>query len=260
MRTHFFASPVGFLVRQLYKLLVVLPYQVLLRLYESLFRPRRALRALTPYCFIISSVIYALPDKKVSHGGIRSTFNPEERARQTAQTIASIRRFAPEATIVLIEGGRQTALPHNLEKLADQYVYAGASRWVRLACDSTTKSLGEVAILLYGMSRLRWQADYYFKISGRYQLTPHFKTQDWKDGALTFYSLRADFLSTRLYGIPGALFYRWRHALLAGLPLNLIDYAVENTLLKTIPSRLRRTLARVGVTGVSASTNEVIEE
>jgi hypothetical protein len=161
---------------------------------------------------------------------------------------------------VQVEGGLKSTLPFGLEQQPDLFLYVGDQKLVRLACDSKNKSLGEAMILLAAIKKLPWQAEYYFKISGRYYLNDRFNIAMWRHPMFMFYAIREDFLSTRLYGFYKNFFPLWRLALIRGLPLACIDYAIENTLSKFIPKKDIYKLTYLGVSGASGSSDDVIEE
>lgn len=255
-------NPLLFLLRQLYRVVFVFPFEVIVSL-VFFFIPREKANDKPPssFCFLITSVIYSQENKKVTYGGARSIFSPEERAEQTARTIATIRQKVPQAKIVLIEGGLRSDLPAGLTEMADQYLYLGDKKLVRWACDSTFKSLGEASMLLCAFKYLKRDADFYFKISGRYFLNDEFNLNDWNNGGFVFQFKQADYVSTRLYGFRKEMLNIWKYALIKGLPFSFIGYAIENTLAKFIPKKFTRRINRLGVTGLSATVkNDLIRE
>lgn len=257
-----FKNPVSFVVRQLYRVVLVAPYYLVVKGLTAIGLIGRLPTGLEPvkYCFFITSVIYPIPDKVVSYGGVRSGFSPEDRAAQTRQTIESIRRFVPGAKIILIEAGHKDKLPFAVETLADQYVYVGQDWLVRRACDSKVKSLGEVMMILAAAKKFKFVSEYYFKMSGRYYLNENFTLSDWHQAGVMFYPIRPDYYSTRLYGFSRQYYGAWKKMLWLGLPFNAIDYAIENTVTKAVSAKDLRTLTKLGVAGLSGSTREVIEE
>ena len=124
--------------------------------------------------FIITSVIN-FPKKKLSYSTVRSMYSPKEREQQTLQTINSIRKKVPGATIVLVEMGLKRNIDTALINAADQFIYVGSNWLVKWSCNSMHKGLGEAMGLLIASSRIKTGAVLYFKISGRYLLNNEFK-------------------------------------------------------------------------------------
>jgi|GEM_PF-1755575 hypothetical protein len=257
------AKPMFFVLRQLYRIFLILPFRFVIFLCSLFDKKEISLqesKLKTSYCFLVSSVIYSREKKLVSYGGVRSIFTPEERANQTLETIASIRKYLPTAKIVLVEAGLKGDLLGKLLGKADQYVYVGDKKLVRLSCDSKIKSLGEAMMLLYALPKLKYCAGFYFKMSGRYCLNEEFRLSDWQHKAFVFRYFRDDYACTRLYGFDGSLLKTWKYILLNGLPFNLIDYPIENTLTKFISRKSLVLLPRLGLSGVGASSNENIRD
>src|SRR3989344_7875980 len=103
-KNNFLSNPVSFLLRQVYRVFFVWPFQLVVMI-GSLFDQNKqsAGKEMVEYCFIITSVIYPKPGKQVQYNGIRSIFSPEERAEQTLRTVESIRLKVPGAKIILVE-------------------------------------------------------------------------------------------------------------------------------------------------------------
>lgn len=257
---NFLQNPIFFLLRQIYRLFVVLPFEMVVSLYACII-PKKSVSARQPesFYFLVTSVIYPVAGRNVTYGTTRSVFNAEERAAQTLVTIESIRRKVPGAKICLVEAGLKKDLPVHVSEKVDQYLYLGDKKIVRWACDSRFKSLGEAIMLLYANAHIPKSADFYFKISGRYFLDEDFDIQKWKDGLVLFYFLQHDYISTRLYGFRKEAFEIWRMALIKGLPFALIGYAIEHTLVSFIPKKYITKIENLGVTGMSAS-NTLMKE
>ncbi len=261
--SNFFKNPVSFLLRQVYRVVFILPFEIIVSIIFYLAVGKTRLKETNPnsFCFLITSVIYSKENKKVTYDGVRSIFSPEERTQQTAHTIKTIRKKVPQAKIVLIEGGLQSDLPAGLKEKSDQYLYLGDKKLVRWAVDSTFKSLGEVSMLLYALKRLDQDADFYFKISGRYFLNDEFNINDWKKGGFVLHFKQGDYISTRLYGFRKEMIKIWKYALIKGLPFSFIGYAIENTLAKFIPKKFTHRISGLGLTGLSATVkNDFIKE
>ncbi len=260
---NFFKNPIFFLLRQIYRIIIVIPFEALVTL-VWLFVPKKKLNLNEPksFCFLVTSVIYPKLDKKITYGSVRSVFDPEERAKQTLKTIESIRDKVPQAKIILIEAGLKRDLPFALNDKVDNFIYIGDKRTVRWACDSRFKSLGEAAMLLYVAETFKEKVDFYFKISGRYFLNENFNINEWRQGQFLFY-FRPDleeYISTRLYGFRNEMKMEWKLALIKGVPLSLIGYAIENTLVKFVPRKYIARVNRLGVTGVGASVKDLLVE
>ena len=259
---NFLSNPVFFLVRQLYRILFILPFEtVVSAVFVFISRKKPSDKQPSSFCFLVTSVIYPVSGKKVTYGSERSVFGPDDRAKQTLRTIESIRAKAPGATVVLIEAGLKGDLPYDLQNKVDQYLYLGDKKLVRWACDSRFKSLGETAMLLYAVKSLKQDADFYFKISGRYFLDDDFDINAWGEGQFILYFLedQDDYISTRLYGFRKEMKEQWARALIKGLPFSLIGYAIEHTLAKFIPKKYVYRIYKMGVTGISA-TNDIMKE
>lgn len=254
-------NSISFILRQIYRVFFVWPFQAGV-LVVSLFdrNKQSAGREMAEYCFIITSVIYPKQGKQIQYNAPRSIFSPEDRARQTQQTIDSIHSRVPGAKIILVESGLQEVLPFELAKKVDQYIYVGNKKLVRLSCDSKQKSLGEIMMLYYAMKSFKFTANFYFKISGRYFLNEEFNLNDWKQGGFVLQYIKEDYVCTRLYGFHQSVFGAWKYALLKGIPLTMVAYPIENTLAKYIPRNQVHRLARLGVSGVGASSNDIIKD
>lgn len=161
--------------------------------------------------FLITSVIQ-ISTNPWSYTPIRSVFSPEERFKQTLETIASIRTFHPTAKILLCECSNldETHTKILIEK-TDYFIQNYSDEKIRTIClGSIKKGQGE--------SWLTWKAIQYikeneiqfrrlFKISGRYQITQLFNASDYSDITFTF---RTPFenstaIPTFLYSVPFSL-------------------------------------------------------
>ncbi|MFA5062278.1 MAG: hypothetical protein WC526_03980 [Patescibacteria group bacterium] len=253
-------NAVSFLARQIYRVIFIWPFEAVafLIFYPAVRKSHVKETEPNDFCFLITSVIYSKENKKVTYGGARSIFSPQERAEQTAHTIETIRQRIPQAKVVLIEGGLKGDLPAGLRDMADQYLYLGDKKLVRRAVDSTFKSLGETMMLLSAIKQLNQTADFYFKISGRYCLDDEFNINDWRSGGFVIHFIQEDYVSTRLYGFRKEMLAMWKYALIKGLPFSFIGYAIENTLAKFLPAKWTRRINRLGVTGLSATVKDNI--
>lgn len=250
----------GFFGRQLFRIFVIIPWVLLVRLFgffRALFGVE--LNPSVPYVVFISSVIYPSMGKVVSFGAVRSTYTPEERLQHTKQTIVSVRQHLPGAHIVLVEGGLED-VASDLQSLVDTYLFLGKHWLVRWACDGKSKSLGEAVMLWFASRRVPVTAHFYYKVSGRYVLDETFDAKDWPIDGFSFLVLRSDFFSTRLYGFSNVMFNKWQEAVLMGMPYHLMDYPIENTLMRFVPKKFLHTMTHLGVSGLGGSSFDQIKE
>ena len=212
-------------------------------------------------CFIISSVIY-YKDKPLSYSQVRSYYTPVERASQTVRTIETIREKVPSAQIILFESGIKAELPCDLEKLVDHYLYIGDRSFVRRACDSPYKGLGEaVSILAIRKWLIKQPYDYFFKISGRYSLTDQFSIHQWGEQDCLYGRVyNNNSLSTRLYGLPRTMLNRWFRSLFLSIPFLLMNHCIESTLHRFIGKNKIHALPTLGVAGNVAPNAEFLDE
>lgn len=251
--------PFRFIGRQLYRVFIILPYEAVVGVVAWIVLSKNNTNTVAEVetCIFVTSLIY-VKDRKLTYG-VRSVFNAEKRAEQTLATIKSIRERAPAATIVLIEAGLREDIPAAVRAAADTYIYVGGSKLVRLACDSPFKSLGETVLLLAGYKALP-NAKRYFKMSGRYWLNNEFNQAAWQGDNFSFYYIRTDFISTRLYSFSIAAKRRWRFALIKSLPYLFLDYPIEFLLPKFVAAKYITKINRVGVSGLDGVTGAEIKE
>lgn len=254
------SHPLSFVLRQVYRVLFIWPFQLVVSVVEK-FSSNNFLKSGEPasYCFIITSVIYP-KQKELSYASTRSVYNPEERAEQTLKTIESIKAKVPGAKIVLVESGLRDNLPFDLAKKVDQYLYLGNNFFVRRACDSKFKSLGEAVMLLWAKKRVKFNADVFFKISGRYFLDENFDINSWQNDLFRFFYIREDYVSTRLYSFGKQMMLVWYFALIKGLPLLFLDYPIEHILPRFIPPKYIVLADKVGVMGADATSGKIVKE
>jgi hypothetical protein len=197
--------------------------------------------------FIVSSCIY-VAEKPLCYTETRSLFSAEERAEQTVNTIRSIREKVPSARILLVESGLEASLPAPLHQMADSYLYLGNKSVVREAADSLYKGIGEVVGLLLANRRIRsMQADYYFKMSGRYVLNDYFTPGNWTKMGFFAKKLRPDWTTTVLYGFSDEYYDDWRTALKKCIPLLLQEESLE----RALPMLAEFEISNIDVLGIS---------
>jgi hypothetical protein len=253
-------NPLAFIGRQLYRVFLIYPFQLIVTPIVLFFmrnKPNGQTKA--ERCFIITSVIYT-KEGIIQYNSPRTIFTPEKRAEQTVQTVQSIRQYAPGAKIILVESGMKEDLPFDLAKIVDQYIYVGNDRLVRWGCDSIYKSLGEIMMLLRALGRFTIQADFYFKISGRYYLNEEFDLSKWNQGDFVFQFIKENYICTRLYGFRATALNRWKKTLLNGILLTRIGYPIENILADYVPKKYVQRIIRLGVMGIGGSSNEIIRD
>ncbi|MBE1442907.1 hypothetical protein [Paenibacillus sp. OAS669] len=207
--------------------------------------------------FIVTSVIYFEPSP-LSYSKTRSRFTPEERLKQTMKTLESIRVIIPDAYIVLLELGTRDIQSKKILTIANRYIYLGGMKAVRHAVDSPHKGYGEAVGLLLAHRYIRsYPADYYYKFSGRYKLTRHFRLESWMNDGFTA-NISKGWMSTRLYGFSKKHYGNWRTALMKSLPSLKRGKAIE----KVLPIYMGKIgkIENLGISGVIAPWNIRIEE
>lgn len=209
-------------------------------------------------CFLITSVIY-FKNNPLSYTKTRSVFSSQERVIQTINTVSSIRKILPLATIILVESGLREELPEGLDSLVDKYVYLGNQTLVRLACDSRFKGIGEIVSLIYSSKYIPDNADMIFKISGRYYLNDRFDIKRWTGQYFMARKYDND-ISTRLYALTKVFLSRWRCALFLSLPFLLTGQSIERILSKLIPDNYIQVIKPIGVSGLGAAFGDQQED
>lgn len=208
-------------------------------------------------CFIISSVIY-FPSKPLSYIKTRSLFSALDRAKQTLETIRSIRSRFKDVKIILVESGLKRDLPYDLDKYADAYVYLGENHIVRWACDSKHKGLGEAISLIYAKKYIVNQSDFYFKISGRYFLTDNFNLNSWNNKCFNVKKYEQN-ISTRLYGFPCSSLKTWHSFLKKSIIYLVRGKSLEDSITKFLPKNTNF-IERIGVAGYVGIDGSFIDE
>ena len=204
---------------------------------------------------IIVSAIY-LKDKRLSYSSARSLFTPEERSGQTKNTIKSIREKIPGTKIILLESGLKKELPGNIVDLVDEYIYVGDKFFVRLACDSLFKGLGEIITILQLQKNILTDSDY-FKISGRYYLNDEFNLHNWEDGEFNFRFMKPKYISTVFYKFKGGSFNILKVSFLISIPFCFLNRSIENLIYRFIPNSKIKPVNRIGVSGLVAVNGEL---
>lgn len=188
--------------------------------------------------------------KPLSYTSVRSLYSPEERAVQTLQTVMSIRaHHSKECKIVVVELGLDKKIACDiLGAEADTILYLGDNSWVRWACDSKYKGIGEAVGLLAASSYLKDKAKFYFKVSGRYHLSHNYNEKFWDKKLFNFKRYNAD-VSTRLYGFPAEFYSCWQRALAKAIPFLMFGKQIESALPKFIPGKIINYMDDLGIEG-----------
>jgi len=176
---------------------------------------------------IIISVISPPTSKGFTYSKIRSRYSNMERAMQTELTINSIRKIFPESRICLVEGGSCNSEAERLMGKTDIYINAYQNALVRQTVSSKWKGLGEIALTLYGLWKLRGEdCESIVKISGRYRICE--KTKLNLSGAKKpQFRKVGNAFSTRLYMVPKCALYKFILALLLCVPFVLLNISLE---------------------------------
>jgi len=159
---------------------------------------------------IVSSTICPDFTAPLSFTATRSIYNTHERLQQTLETIESVRKFLPNAFILLADNSER--LPVHVSKLLETQV----NHLYRCFCKDTTsspyKSLGESKLLLNALNevrRLNLEFEYVFKLSGRYRLVDGFDVKRYcvSNRAVFYKKTQEDQVSTILYCVPKCLIH-----------------------------------------------------
>lgn len=208
--------------------------------------------------FIITSVIFP-SQKPLSYTPVRSFYTPDERVKQTIETIESIRLHYGDAFILLLEMGLKEDIPADLKSKVNKFIFIGNKKIVRWACDSKHKGLGEAVGLIAAKKALSCLGDYYFKISGRYFLTKNFNPEVWGNESFIVRKYGED-ISTRLYGFPKKLFSAWQMALWKSVPFLFAGQQIEHVLPRFLPQDHIQSIKVLGIAGTVAPNGEFLEE
>lgn len=131
----------------------------------------------------------------------RSVYSPEERRRQTIETIESIRSKVPTAKIMLVE-----CSDVSLASMVDYFVDLTLNDEVRRAClESHKKGFGEALLTKHALEYIfKNEIDFerLFKISGRYSLNYMFCSTSFSNTEFTFKKSSHDSISTVLFSVP----------------------------------------------------------
>lgn len=162
--------------------------------------------------FVVLSMINP-GEHPLSYTKVRSVFSAEQRFNQTLESIASIRKFMPKATILLVEcsilSQEQIAL---LQKSVDYFVYLVNDESIAHCILTEKKGQGEAYQTLCAVKYIQENKIPFrrlFKLSGRYSLNDEFKEQNFSLDVFTFkqrVQQSTPSHSTVLYSVPCELF------------------------------------------------------
>lgn len=207
---------------------------------------------------IITSVVH-YADNAFNYSTVRSTYSPEERLEQTIDTILSIKRYLPGASIYLVEGGTKD-IADKINILDVRYIYTGKNPLIRLTADSRYKGLGEVAIFITSLIQIKFRKnDFIMKISGRYLINANLNLGQWDAARFNFKSYDKSY-STRLYGFDSRFRLRYVLYLLGAIPGLLRGLSIEELLLRIIPNSLVNMVDNLGVEGLVGNYGNKIYE
>jgi hypothetical protein len=163
----------------------------------------------------ISSVIGVL-NEPLTYTKTRSVFTKEERFEQTLETIVSIRKYLPNAKILLVETsylneGEIEKIKANVDYFLNMIDDAAA----KMTClYSPKKGFGEAMQTKMAVQYLlenKISYTLFFKISGRYVFTEKFNRLEYSDTEYTFLNAANETpnsISTVVYSVP---FHRQCH-------------------------------------------------
>jgi len=117
-------------------------------------------------CIIVTSVVQTT-NKPLSYSETRSIYSHQQRFEQTLETIDSIRKYMPDAHILLIECSPPSDWMDALRSKVDQFINLEFNKSVN---NSLEKGLGEKILLLTAFSNLTEEYSNIYKITGRYVL------------------------------------------------------------------------------------------
>lgn len=131
---------------------------------------------------MIISVINTVA-RNLSYYPIRSIYTSEERYKQTLKTIESVKKYIPDAYIVLIEGSvLNTEMETGFKNMVNMYINYSTDKDVYNAVNDVHKSYAEGVTILKFLESNEFKnlnVENLFKISGRYYLTDSFDINEY---------------------------------------------------------------------------------
>lgn len=209
---------------------------------------------------IITSVIKC-SNKSVSYSKTRSVFAKEDRLKQTMDTIGSVRKYIPDAYIILLELGQQYEENIKIQKIVDQYIDFSNNNLIRFFVDGIFKGLGEAVGVIVGYMKINKSFDYYFKLSGRYILNNNFNIANFiskEPFSAKIYDKKV--MSTRLYFFKKEYLRYWFLKHIISIPFLLLNRSIERLLYIFINSKNINSVKTLGVTGYIGPNGQLIEE
>lgn len=194
---------------------------------------------------VVTSVIY-FANAKLSYSDKRSNYNPETRISQTIETINSIKKYIPNAKIILVESWLHKDIWSQIIDNVYKYIYIGDNKIVRMAVDSKRKWFGETIWLLFGIPKEETKNSIYMKFSGRYRVNEEFKISRFAEKWFTFLSKDKHY-STRCYAVSWWYYYIWKMFLILSLPFLLLNISIEKILYILIPNVLVNNTNKLGI-------------
>lgn len=158
-----------------------------------------------------------VPSEMPLASGRRSVFSPAQRCEQTIETVRSVRKYLPDATIFVCDNSKHLLKDSQL-KLKDAGAHHFYHQYAKQFSDSLWKAQTEAACGLIALQYLISQDllrrfDMILKISGRYCLNENFQLDRFTTPkCFSFWKSKtiADSISTVVYSFDVALVDAWR--------------------------------------------------
>lgn len=154
--------------------------------------------------FGISSIIDT-PNIPLNYSPVRSVFSRDERFEQTKYTIESIRKYCPDAKIIILECSNYETNKEQLDYLidnSDYFVNIWGKKELHQYIFSQSKTIG-ACVMYYQLINFiienKLLFDNYFFISGRYYLTDKFDFNLYKNSKIIQYLINNINTTTVLY-------------------------------------------------------------
>jgi hypothetical protein len=126
-------------------------------------------------CVLITSVVHTT-NNPLNYSETRSIYSHQERFEQTLETIESIKKYLPDANIMIVECSQNSSYIENLKSKVNHFLNLEFNESVNLKKE---KGEGEATLLLNALTFLKDKYDAIYKITGRYVLQPSFNKEDW---------------------------------------------------------------------------------
>lgn len=128
-------------------------------------------------CVLITSVIHTT-NAPLNYSHTRSIYSHQQRFEQMLETIESVRKYIPDADIMIIECSPDSEYMTKLSEKVEHFMNLKFNETVNL---SKEKGKGEAILLTTALSFLEDKYDNIYKLSGRYVLQPTFELSKWKN-------------------------------------------------------------------------------